>query len=78
MPACQWHKFRTSQVAAPPGVLFELLADMPNLTTAAGCPAPGSPAGPPTSSPTRSAGQPLITTGKEACRIQAADQAGSA
>lgn len=30
MPASQWHKFYTSRVAAPPGVLFELLADMPN------------------------------------------------
>jgi hypothetical protein len=30
MPASQWHKLYTSQVAAPPGVLFELLADMPN------------------------------------------------
>ena len=27
--ACQWHKFCTSVVAAPPGVLFEPLADMP-------------------------------------------------
>ena len=30
MPASQWHKFYTSHAAAPPGVLFELLADMPN------------------------------------------------
>jgi hypothetical protein len=30
MPTSQWHKFYDSQVAAPPGVLFELLADMPN------------------------------------------------
>jgi hypothetical protein len=30
MPASQWHKLYTSQVAAPPGVLFELLADMPD------------------------------------------------
>jgi hypothetical protein len=30
MPTSQWHKFYTSHVAAPPGVLFELLADMPN------------------------------------------------
>ncbi len=30
MPASQWHKLYTSQVAAPPGALFELLADMPN------------------------------------------------
>jgi hypothetical protein len=29
MPTSQWHKFYTSHVAAPPGVLFELLADMP-------------------------------------------------
>jgi hypothetical protein len=30
MPTSQWHKFYDSHVAAPPGVLFELLADMPN------------------------------------------------
>jgi len=30
MPNSQWHKLYSSQVAAPPGVLFELLADMPN------------------------------------------------
>jgi hypothetical protein len=30
MPASQWHKFYTAQVAAPPAVLFGLLADMPN------------------------------------------------
>ena len=30
MSASQWHKFYASRVAAPPGVLFELLADMPN------------------------------------------------
>ena len=30
MPASQWHKFYISHVAAPPGVLFELLADMPD------------------------------------------------
>lgn len=30
MPSSQWHKFYTSTVAAPPGVLFELLSDMPN------------------------------------------------
>jgi hypothetical protein len=30
MPTSHWHKLYTSQVAAPPGVLFELLADMPN------------------------------------------------
>ena len=30
MPASQWHKFYTALVAAPPGALFELLADMPN------------------------------------------------
>jgi hypothetical protein len=29
MPTSQWHKFYSSNVAAPPGVLFELLADMP-------------------------------------------------
>jgi hypothetical protein len=29
MPPSQWHKFYTSHVEAPPGVLFELLADMP-------------------------------------------------
>ena len=27
--ASQWHKFYTAHVAAPPGILFELLADMP-------------------------------------------------
>jgi hypothetical protein len=30
MTASQWHKFYTAHVIAPPGVLFELLADMPN------------------------------------------------
>jgi len=30
MPTSQWHKFYTSRVAAPPGVLFGLLADMPD------------------------------------------------
>jgi hypothetical protein len=30
MAAAQWHKFYTAQVAAPPAVLFGLLADMPN------------------------------------------------
>jgi hypothetical protein len=30
MPASQWHKFYTSHVAAPPDILFELLADMPS------------------------------------------------
>jgi hypothetical protein len=30
MSSSQWHKFYTVQVAAPPGVLFELLADMPD------------------------------------------------
>jgi len=29
MSMCQWHKFYLSQVAAPPGVLFDLLSDMP-------------------------------------------------
>ena len=29
MPVSQWHKLYTAQVTAPPGVLFELLADMP-------------------------------------------------
>ena len=29
MPASQWHKLYNAQVAAPPGTLFELLADMP-------------------------------------------------
>jgi hypothetical protein len=29
MAVSQWHKFYTAQVAAPPGVLFGLLADMP-------------------------------------------------
>jgi hypothetical protein len=29
MPTSQWHKFYTCDVAAPPCVLFELLADMP-------------------------------------------------
>ena len=29
MPTSQWHKLYTSLVAAPPGVLFGLLADMP-------------------------------------------------
>ncbi len=30
MPASQWHKFYTALVAAPPRVLFGLLADMPH------------------------------------------------
>lgn len=30
MSASQWHRFYTSKVAASPGVLFDLLADMPN------------------------------------------------
>jgi hypothetical protein len=30
MPASQWHKFYTALVAAPPSVLFGLLADMPH------------------------------------------------
>jgi hypothetical protein len=30
MPASQWHKCYTSDVAAPPAVVFELLADLPN------------------------------------------------
>ena len=30
MPASQWHKFYTALVAAPPGALFELLADLPD------------------------------------------------
>jgi hypothetical protein len=30
MPASQWHKLYTAHVAAPPGALFELLADLPN------------------------------------------------
>jgi hypothetical protein len=30
MPASQWHKFYSADVAAPPGALFELLADMPD------------------------------------------------
>jgi hypothetical protein len=30
MSRSKWHKFYTSQVAAPPGVLFDLLSDMPN------------------------------------------------
>lgn len=30
MPTSQWHKFYYSLVAAPPSVLFGLLADMPN------------------------------------------------
>jgi hypothetical protein len=29
MAISQWHKFYRSHIAAPPGVLFELLADMP-------------------------------------------------
>jgi len=29
MPSSQWHKFYIAHVAAPPGVLFGLLADMP-------------------------------------------------
>jgi hypothetical protein len=29
MSTSQWHKLYTSLVAAPPGDLFELLADMP-------------------------------------------------
>jgi hypothetical protein len=28
MPASQWHKFYPAHVAAPPGALFELLADL--------------------------------------------------
>ncbi|HEX4467592.1 MAG TPA: SRPBCC family protein [Solirubrobacteraceae bacterium] len=30
MSRSQWHKFYSSSVAAPPELLFELLADMPN------------------------------------------------
>ena len=30
MATSQWHKLYSSQIAAPPAVLFELLADMPN------------------------------------------------
>ena len=30
MPNSQWHRFYTSRVAAPPGLLFSLLSDMPN------------------------------------------------
>jgi hypothetical protein len=30
MSHSQWHRFYTSQVAAPPGLLFDLLSDMPN------------------------------------------------
>jgi hypothetical protein len=30
MSASQWHRFYTSKVAASPGVLFDLLSDMPN------------------------------------------------
>jgi hypothetical protein len=30
MSRSQWHKYYSSQVAAPPGVLFDLLSDMPN------------------------------------------------
>jgi hypothetical protein len=30
MPSSQWHKYYTSQVGAPPAVLFDLLSDMPN------------------------------------------------
>ena len=30
MSSSQWHKFYTAQVVAPPSVLFELLADMPD------------------------------------------------
>lgn len=29
MPSSQWHRFYASNVAAPPGLLFSLLADMP-------------------------------------------------
>jgi hypothetical protein len=30
MSASQWHRFYASKVATPPGVLFDLLSDMPN------------------------------------------------
>ena len=30
MATSRWHKLYSSKVAAPPAVLFELLADMPN------------------------------------------------
>jgi uncharacterized protein YndB with AHSA1/START domain len=30
MATSRWHKFYSSTIAAPPAVLFELLADMPN------------------------------------------------
>jgi hypothetical protein len=30
MSSSQWHKFYTSQVSAPPTLLFRLLSDMPN------------------------------------------------
>lgn len=30
MANVQWHKFYAAEIAAPPGVLFDLLADMPN------------------------------------------------
>ncbi len=30
MAHSQWHRFYTSQVAAPPGLLFDLLSDMPH------------------------------------------------
>ena len=30
MSTSQWHRLYTASVAAPPGVLFELLSDMPN------------------------------------------------
>jgi hypothetical protein len=29
MPGSQWHKFYVSAIAAPPGLLFELLSDLP-------------------------------------------------
>ena len=30
MTNVQWHKFYAAEIAAPPGVLFDLLADLPN------------------------------------------------
>ncbi len=30
MPHSQWHRFYTSKVAAPPGLLFGLLSDLPH------------------------------------------------
>lgn len=68
MPASQWHKFYISHVAAAPGVLFGLLADMPDYGR--WLPAPRSSTGPPTSSPTPSGWTAAITTGNRMNRAK--------